>query len=69
MDIQMPDMDGLEATRIIKNFAPQTSIVVFTARLMLEDKSEIEQAGCDGIIKKPILDTAQFYQKIESYLK
>ena len=69
MDIQMPDMDGLEATRIIKNFAPQTSIVVFTARLMLEDKSEIEQAGCDGIIKKSILDTAQFYQKIESYLK
>jgi len=68
MDIQMPGMDGVEATKIIKNFAPQITIVALTARLMLEDKNEMALAGCDGIIEKPILDTAQFYQQIRDYL-
>jgi len=68
MDIQMPGMDGLQATKIIKSFAPQITIVALTARLMLEDKNEMEQAGCDGIIEKPITDIAQFYQQIKDYL-
>ncbi|RDH85241.1 MAG: hypothetical protein DIZ80_02150 [endosymbiont of Galathealinum brachiosum] len=67
MDIQMPGMDGIEATRIIKNLATPVIIVALTARIMEEDKNEIETAGCDGIIEKPI-DPCLFQQQIESYL-
>jgi two-component system, cell cycle response regulator DivK len=69
MDISMPGMDGLEATRIIKGFAPEITIVALTARLMLQDKSEIETAGCDGIIEKPIVEPARLHQQIKAYLK
>lgn len=67
MDIQMPGMDGIEATRTIKGFATPVIIVALTARIMEEDKNEIETAGCDGIIEKPI-DPCLFHQQIESYL-
>ncbi|VAW62276.1 hypothetical protein MNBD_GAMMA08-3174 [hydrothermal vent metagenome] len=67
MDIQMPEMDGLEATKIIKKFKPNITIVALTARLMLEDKDEMNIAGCDGIIDKPI-NPQQFHQQVKSFL-
>ncbi len=67
MDIQMPEMDGLEATKIIKKFKPDITIVALTARLMLEDKDEMNIAGCDGIIEKPI-DPKQFHQQVKQFL-
>lgn len=56
MDIGLPDMDGMEATRILKA-EPGTKdipIIALTAYAMKGDKERILDAGCDGYIEKPI---------------
>jgi CheY-like chemotaxis protein len=55
MDIQMPDMDGLEATRHIRaNFDKQPLIVAMTANAMAEDRDACKEAGMDNYLSKPI---------------
>jgi len=54
MDIKMPEMDGLSATRIIKQINSKIPIIAQTAYAMVEDKSKCINAGCDGYITKPI---------------
>lgn len=54
MDIQMPEMNGYDATRAIKTFLPKTPIIAQTAYAMEEDRIKCEQAGCDEFIIKPI---------------
>lgn len=56
MDIQLPGMDGLEATRLLKA-DPATrpiTIIALTAFAMKGDEERIRTAGCDGYIAKPI---------------
>ena len=56
MDIQLPNVDGLELTRDIKS-NPKTAdipIVAVTAYAMKGDRERILEAGCDGYISKPI---------------
>jgi len=56
MDIQLPNVDGLEMTRKIKS-NPKTAdipIVAVTAYAMKGDRERILEAGCDGYISKPI---------------
>jgi two-component system, cell cycle response regulator DivK len=56
MDIQLPGMDGLELTRLLKA-NPATShivIVALTAYAMRGDEATARTAGCDGYIAKPI---------------
>ncbi|KRB66399.1 response regulator [Noviherbaspirillum sp. Root189] len=56
MDMQLPDMDGMEATGVIKA-NPETAhipIVALTASAMKGDRERILAAGCDGYIEKPI---------------
>lgn len=56
MDIQLPGMDGLEATRILKA-DPATrdiQVVALTAFAMRSEEAWIRAAGCDGYIAKPI---------------
>lgn len=59
MDIMMPEMDGLEATRVIReieqvrNTGHRTKIVALTANAMREDKDKCLQAGMDDYISKP----------------
>jgi two-component system cell cycle response regulator DivK len=56
MDIQLPGMDGLEATRVLKD-DPVTSaipVIALTALAMKGDKERILAAGCDGYIAKPL---------------
>jgi PAS domain S-box-containing protein len=56
MDIQMPDMDGIEATRQIKNLGIPTlpPIVAMTAYSMKEDRERFMSQGMDDYIPKPI---------------
>lgn len=70
MDIALPGMDGLEATRRIK-LDPRTSqipIVALTASAMLGDDDRARLAGCCGYIAKPI-DTRQFAKTVASFME
>jgi len=54
MDIKMPEMDGLEASRIIKKIKPDISIIAQTAFAMENDEKSSFEAGCSAYISKPI---------------
>jgi len=55
MDVQMPEMDGLEATKIIRDkIARQPVIIAMTANAMKEDKEECIHAGMDDFLSKPV---------------
>lgn len=70
MDIQLPGMDGLQATSILKA-DPATRdipVVALTAHAMKGDEENVLKAGCVGYISKPI-DTRKFFGKVEGFLK
>ena len=69
MDVQMPVMDGLEATRILKADATTRNIPVLalTASAMKEEKEKIFQAGCDEYITKPF-DIKELLKEVSKYL-
>ncbi len=54
MDIKMPGMNGLEATKKIKEIKPSIPIIIQTAYAMQNDENESLNAGCDDYIAKPI---------------
>ncbi|MBX3041038.1 MAG: response regulator, partial [Bdellovibrionaceae bacterium] len=54
MDIQMPLMDGYQATRILKKKGFKAPILALTAHALSEEKARCESAGCDGHLTKPI---------------
>jgi len=57
MDIQMPEMDGLEATRQIRSTKPDTQqpwIIALTGHATEEDKNRCLEAGMNDYISKPI---------------
>ncbi|MBR1484101.1 MAG: response regulator [Prevotella sp.] len=53
MDIRMPQMNGLDATRIIKEVTPQTPIIALSAFAFEENIKEALAAGCDEFMPKP----------------
>ena len=54
MDIRMPDLDGYEATRQIRQFNKKVIIIAQTAYAMLGEREKAKQAGCNDYIAKPI---------------
>jgi CheY-like chemotaxis protein len=68
MDLQLPEMDGFEATLRIKKSKPQLPIIVQTAHAMREEKEKSKKAACDDFITKPI-NAEQLYRKIDRFLK
>jgi CheY-like chemotaxis protein len=69
MDIQLPGIDGLSATRILKSDprCKNTIIIAITSYAMENDDKKAYDAGCDGYITKPI-DIHSFLETMEQYL-
>jgi len=69
MDVALPGMDGLEATRILKADAATRGIpiVALTAHAMKGDEQKALQAGCDGYLTKPI-NTRALTRTISRYI-
>jgi PAS domain S-box-containing protein len=69
MDVHMPIMDGLEATRRIKADpgGKETAIVVLTASALDEDRRAVDQSGADGFIAKPCRED-ELLEKIRALL-
>ncbi|CBL46454.1 Response regulator receiver [gamma proteobacterium HdN1] len=65
MDVHMPEVDGLQAARSIRDYEkhkgrPHTPIVALTASVMESDRRQTEQAGMDGFAGKPLDPPALF---------
>ena len=69
MDLQLPKLDGYEATRRIKadEKSNKIPVVALTACAMKGDREKTLAAGCSGYIEKPI-NTATFAEEVEKYL-
>lgn len=67
MDLKLPIMSGLDATRDIKKNHPEIPIIAVTAYAMKSDQATALAAGCDEYIAKP-LKKAQLLSKIEKLI-
>ncbi|WP_288020295.1 response regulator [Tenuifilum sp.] len=54
MDLKMPKLNGLQATKKIKSLNPKVKIIAETAFAMVDDEKKALDAGCDAYITKPI---------------
>lgn len=67
MDMQMPVLDGLSATRRLREMGYNEPIVALTANAFKEDRDQCRAAGCDDFLTKPI-DLPEFYRVLNRYL-
>lgn len=69
MDINIPGIDGIEATRIIKSYEQTTHIpiIALTANAMRGDRERFLAAGCDNYLPKPI-STSDLLEVVQAYL-
>lgn len=68
MDIRMPEMDGHEATRIIKKKHPTVPVIAQTAFASRPDRKKAFDAGCDEYISKPF-KKKEFFKILDKLLK
>ena len=69
MDISLPGMDGLEATRLLKadSATQDVPVIALTAHAMKGEQERSLAAGCVGYISKPI-DTREFAKEVARYI-
>ena len=68
MDLQMPEMNGYEATQILKKKYPSLPVIAQTAFAMSDDREKALDAGCDDYLAKPI-KSKDLLNITEKYLK
>lgn len=68
MDIKMPIMNGYDATREIKQIAPNIPVIALTAHAFIEDKDKAFEVGCNDFLTKPINEKVLF-ECIKKHLK
>ncbi len=68
MDMQMPEMDGIEATRILRSTSYSAPIVALTANVMDDHRQRFLEAGANGFLAKPI-DQQAIIEHLEQYLE
>lgn len=68
MDVRMPIMDGLEATKQIKLIRPNLPIIAQTAYALSEERNKILSIGCDDYLSKPI-ERKKILELLDKYLK
>jgi two-component system, cell cycle response regulator DivK len=68
MDLQMPEMNGYEATEILKKKFPNLPIVAQTAFAMSDDREKALDAGCDDYLAKPI-KSKDLLSVVEKFIK
>jgi len=68
MDINMPIISGIDATRVIRLKDKKTPIVAFSANVMEEDQKNYINSGMEGFLPKPI-DANELYKTIHKYAK
>ncbi len=54
MDMQMPEMDGIEATEVLRKVGVETPVVALTANVMQKHREQFSEAGGDDFLSKPI---------------
>ena len=67
MDIRMPEMNGLDATRIIKEVSPSTPVIALSAYAFEENIRDAKDAGCDEFMAKPFKVEA-LIEMVKKYL-
>lgn len=67
MDIQMPNMDGIEACEIIKAQHPNLPIIALTANVMAHDIEKYQQVGFDKCLGKPV-NVNEVYEVIQTFM-
>ena len=67
MDVKMPVMDGLEATRLIRQQSETIPIIALTAFAFDQDRIRVLEAGCNDFLTKP-LSPPLLKQTIEKYI-
>jgi len=67
LDIGLPDKDGLQLCREIREFDQKTPIVLYTAYGELLDEQEAARAGAQGCLRKPD-DTARLSEALRGYI-
>ena len=68
MDIQMPIMDGMEATKLLRSASFSKPIIALTANAMEDDKKRYKHSGFDGFLSKPI-EREAFFTTLREFLQ
>ncbi len=67
MDMEMPELSGIEATSMLRQLGYRKPIVALTANVMKQHREQFEEAGCNGFLTKPI-DRQELQEILAGYL-